>query len=44
MRVHHYELKTGISPTPEFARKGLAILFVLLFVRRGRREEKAPSD
>ena len=24
MRVHHYELKTGISPTPEFAKKGLA--------------------
>jgi DNA repair photolyase len=24
MRIHHCQLKTGISPTPEFAKKGLA--------------------
>ena len=24
MRVHHYQLKTGISLTPEFEKKGLA--------------------
>jgi len=24
MRIHNYPLQTGITPTPEFAKKGLA--------------------